>query len=210
MKQLIIFSVSFYLYIAMYFIETPMIMAAPCSQMTMVSRALQDKTLLDIYTTLRIIKQIHRDTENQYELLPEEDQDIQQDFMVDIMIVLVGTYEKIIGTTVTYYLTMNMAIQQDLQSSVAIIIAEDMAKIFNIISKKLVFFIFNQRMTWQQKLWYCTWTLTVIGIIKLGIDQIPKIIKPEQLHQELSSKNDGISKKNNEDKSAYLKDEFDY
>ena len=100
--------------------------------------------------------------------------------MIEIIAILVGTYEKIVGTTVTYYLMMNMPGQQNIQYSIAVIIAQDAVKILNILSKRLLSFICSQKMTWQQKAWYCTWVAAVIILIKLGIDQIPQPEKSDK------------------------------
>ncbi|MBV8660817.1 MAG: hypothetical protein JO129_01565 [Candidatus Dependentiae bacterium] len=177
MKQL---SLSFYLYITIYFIGSFINLEA-LEYISMQKRCL-DKDLLEMFTTLRVIKKIHKDLQDQYHELQNSDYEQQkecekeEDFIVDIMIILTGTYEKIIGVTVTYYLTLNTPIQQNLHNSIAQILAEDSIKIISILGKKLMYFVFNLHLSWQEKLWYCACVISIITIIKLGIDQIPQQI----------------------------------
>lgn len=209
MKQSIILSLSFYLCMTMYFLGTTSFLEAFYSP----REQSQDQAILHMYTTLRVIKKIHRDVENEYNQLSQDgnefsqDDEQQQDFMIDIMIVLVGTYEKIVGATVTYYVMMNTPFQQDLQNSVAIIIAKDAVEIFNILGRQLITFIMNHKMTWQKKLWYCMWTISIIAMIKLGIDQIPKTVKPELSTYVFPPENNNLEKIQGPE-SAYLKEKF--
>jgi hypothetical protein len=202
MKQSIMPSLSFYLYIAIYFVAVPIDLQASFPFLTG-QEQLEDQAMHDIYTTLRMIKDMHRDVEHQQDELPQEEQIAQQDFILDIMVVLVGTYEKIVGATVTYYLMMNMPTHD----TVAIIIAEDIIKIINILGKRLIYFIFNRQMTWQEKVWYCAWVISVIAIIKISIDQIPQSVKPQQSAYDLPVQDVDLNKIS-DDKSAYIKDKF--
>ena len=176
MKQSIIPSLSFYLYIVICFTGSFLCLNAGESAIfhqQLNDQEINDQNVLDTYTTLRTIKRIHRDVQDQYDQRPEDNHQ-QQDFMIDIMVLLVSMYEKIVAATVTHYLMLHVPGQEDLQITVARIIAQDTVKIIAILGKQLMYFIFSQQMTWQEKLWYCGWVVTVIVIIKLGIDQISK------------------------------------
>ena len=214
MKQSIILSLSFYLCMTMYFLATTLHLEAFYSA----QEQSQDRILLDMYTTLRVIKKIHRDVENQCEQFTQDDEYLQdehpqQDFMIDIMIVLVGTYEKIVSATVNYYIMMHTPMQQDLQNNVAMIIAEDVVKIFNILGRRLIVFLIDHKMTWQKKIWYCMSIASVIIMIKIGIDQIPKIVKidkPESSSPYIFPRENDNLYKISEPESGYLKDQFNY
>ncbi len=190
MNQSIVLHLFFYLYI---------MGSVHCLQATTFQKHINNEDLRDVYTTLHTIKKIHQDIENQHNESSEEDQIIQHDCIVEIMIVLIGTYEKIVGATVTYYLMMNMPIQQNLHQTIAIIIAEDIIKILRILGNQLIHFIFNRHMTIQEKIWYCTWIVGMIVGIKMCIDTIPQSIKPQpEAHVTI----------NNSNESGYLSDKF--
>ncbi len=119
-----------------------------------------------------------------------------RDCIVEISIILVEMYEKIVSATVTYFLMMhNPMLQQNLHDEVAKIIARDMIKIFAILGKEFIFFIFNKKMTVQEKLARCCAIGAVIIVLKIGIDQFPL-------------KKDVIKEIIIDDKSAYLSDKY--
>lgn len=204
MKQLIMPSLSFYLYIATCFFGLTIFLEASYDAHHILS---QDQTLSNVHTTLRVIKQVHRDIEDLHEQSIQDNQFPEHDFLIDIMIVLVGTYEKMVGATVTYYLMINMPIQYNLQDAVARIIAEDIIKIMSILGKRFIHFIFDRHMTWKEKLWYCAWIISVITLIKIGIDQIPQPVQPQPTLYNLPNEIMNLQK-NEEDKSGYLKEKF--
>jgi hypothetical protein len=210
MKQPIIISLHFYCILVMFFtLTTFFLQGYSCID----AQQKKDQEIANIYTTLRVIQKIHRDVEDHYDQLPPEDMAMQQDCMIEIISILVETYEKIVGTTVTYYLMMNMPMQQNLQQAIAVIIAQDTLKILHVLGKRLLQFITSQNMTWQQKAWYCTWVAGIIIIIKLGIDQLPQIEKKEKdSSQEKNSSATPILNsdfhKIQEDKSACLEGKF--
>ena len=177
MKQRIMLSLHFYYTLVMLFTGTSCMLQGSYS---ITQGQKKDQEFVNIYTTLRIIQKIHRDVEDHYDQLPAEDMAMQQDCMIEIIAILVETYEKIVGTTATYYLMMNMPMQQNLQEAIAVIIAQDTLKILHVLGKRLLQFITSQNMTWQQKAWYCTWVAGIIIIIKLGIDQLPQPEKKEK------------------------------
>ena len=206
MKQLIIPSLSFYFYIVICFAGSFLDLKAFGS--TIPYQHLNDQQLLDTYTTLKVIKRIQIDVQNKYDdQIQEDNQSPQPDFMIDVMVVLFGTYEKIVGATVTHYVMINMPMQQNLQSTVARIIAEDLIKIISILGKQLMNFIFSKQMTLQEKIWHCAWVFSVIIMIKIGIDQLPVSTKPQQPFYN-SLHNGSDSQRIQGEESVYLTGKF--
>ena len=210
MKQSIMLSLHFYCIFVMLFTAVPCMLDASYS---VTWQQKKDQEFADIYTTLRVIQKIHRDVEDHYDQLPPEDMAMQQDCMIEIITILIETYKKIVGTTVTYYLMMNTPMQQNLQQSIGLIIAEDTLKILHVLGNRLLQFITSQNMTWQQKAWYCTWVAGIIIIMKLGIDQLPQPEKKDKDSAEEKSSPvapilNSDFHKIQEDKSACLEGKF--
>ncbi len=181
MKQKIMFCLFFYIHINMLFAESIIQVPYPISKIT--QNQTNDTYILDVYTTLRVIKKMHRDVESEFDQLSSEDKSLEQDYMFEIITILMGTYEKIVNATVTHYLMVNIPPQQNLQNTIGIIVAEDIFKIMNILGRRVLSFICDEKMNWQQKIWHCTWITGIIIIMKLSIDQIPK---PEKQNDNLS------------------------
>jgi hypothetical protein len=122
---------------------------------------------------------------------------VQEDFVVEMVTILMGTYEKMIGLTVSYCLMMhNPLMQQKIKDEIAALLAQDTITIMSILSKQAIYYMFDKKVTVQKKLWYCSAIISMIIIMKCGIDQIPVSIKPQK-----DQKEDG-------DKTSYLKDKF--
>ena len=154
----------------------------------------QDQLLLDMYTTQQIIKNIHA------EIGGHQDEQIDHDVVNEVMLILIGTYEKVVGITVTYCLMMhNPMLQYDLRDEIAKIIAQDAIKIISILIKQCTYFIFNKKMNLKEKLWYCGLIASIIVIIKLGLDQIPLSIQQENSDKNLI---------NLDKESGYVSDKF--
>jgi hypothetical protein len=137
----------------------------------------RDASLLDMYTAQCIIKNMH-----------DEIQSCDEDFVVEIMVILVGTYEKIVGATVSYCLMMhNPVLQEDLHDEVARILAQDIIKILSILLRQFVSFITDKKITLKEKLYYCALIGTAIIIIKLGVDQLPKSLKKKDNNKDNQS-----------------------
>lgn len=206
MKQLFTkISLPFCLYIAIYFLNSLQNLQANEHHIAFHSKNYKPN-MQNIALNLQIIQNLrmklqsqydeHEDNSNNNE--PHEDCNAEKDTIVEIMIILTGTYEKIINATVTYYIMIHMPMQQDLHTTVALILAEDMAKIVTVLCKRLLEFGLHPSLTWKHKAWYCVWIISMIGIIKLGIDQIPKVI-PDISPESLT---------NQEEEGAYLKEKF--
>lgn len=154
-----------------------------------------DYILREIYSAEDVIQRIRIDLDS-YQAEEEHN------FIVDITVVFIEMYEKIVGVTVTYCLMMhNPVLQQNLHDEVAKIIAQDMIKVFAILAKQLVYFVLNAKMSLQEKIFYCGLIASIIILIKLGIDQIPQSIKP---------KNRDENNNYNLQESGYVTGKFDY
>ena len=160
-------------------------------------QASQDNRCLSyLQTTQNAINNLRIDLEGY-----EYGQDIpDRDFIVEITVILIEMYEKIVSATVVYILMMhNPMLQQNLRDEVARIIARDMVKIFAILSRELTCFIFSQKMNVQEKIARCCVIAAIIVIIKLGIDQISFENKQNNI-----TNNYVFSK----EESGYLSDKF--
>ncbi len=223
-------SLSFYFYIVICFAGALLQGQAPES--LIMQKQISDQKILQMYTTLRVITRIHRDIADQNNL---EDQFEKHDFLIEIMAILMETYQKIIAATVTHYLMIHTPMQQDLQTTIIRIIAGDMIQVFAILGKHLLHFVVSDAVTLQQKLFYCIWFTCIIAMIRIGVDQIPKpgpnsqasktttnqISMPSmteqfsyQFHQNISNQNQNRpdqsfhSQEIQEDKSSCLTEKF--
>ena len=158
-------------------------------------------SLLRICATLQRIKDL-RDEFDDIEY--PEDEDKRPDFMIEIMNILSGTYEKIIGATVTYYLMINLAGQNNLHETVAKIMTEDAIKILGILTQEYGYFLSSQTMSLRQKIWYCTCSWLLIMACKMAIDQIPQVTINNSPALDFSL--DDAEK--NTAKSSYVRDKF--
>jgi hypothetical protein len=136
------------------------------------------------YNKLRFIKKNQMDIEIKFEnFFDKDDEDMihdDQDFVMEIMEILISMYEKIVSASVSYYILMDLPRQEKLQNIVARIIAQDTLKIINILNKKIINYLFNKDMTWERKILYCAFIGVIIMIIKLGIDRIAQNIQAEK------------------------------
>ncbi len=158
------------------------------------TRSEHEQFLLDIYTSKKIIKQMHDEV---VDLSSHDDSQKQEEFVIEILTILMSTYEKMIGLTVSYYLMMhNPYMQQKIKDEIATMLSQDVIKILSIVSKQALYYMFDEDVTLQEKLWYCGAIISMIIVMKLGIDQIPPSMKLQKNQQE------------HVDKTSYLTDKF--
>lgn len=159
------------------------------------NRSEHEQFLLDIYISEKIIKQVHDDMVNLFDR-DDEDQ-VQEEFVVEIVSILMGTYEKMIGLSVSYCLMMhNPLMQQKIKDEIATLLAQDTIKILAMLSKQAIYYMCDEKVTLKEKLWYCGAIISMIIIMKCGIDQIPVSMKSQKDQQE------------NVDRTSYLTDKF--
>ena len=91
-----------------------------------------------------------------------------------LFVIFIEMYQKIVEATVAYYLMPNTSIHHNLHDIIIKIIADYVIKLTSILSSKLIDFIFDHKISWQEKVAYCGWILSMMIIIKLGIEQLPK------------------------------------
>ncbi|MBP6869876.1 hypothetical protein KBC04_03275 [Candidatus Babeliales bacterium] len=179
----------------------------------------------DVFITLKALKKAQKDIEHQLE---ESEDTKEQDALYEIITILVGTYQKIVTATVTYYLTQGLPGQQNLHQVTATIVTQDLMEILNVLGKKFISIIKENDLSWKQKACYCAGVAIAIYLVKLKIDAIPIL---DQVDQEDDYENkqkelkDDYEKKQKElfdkmmlenlekskiqeDKSVYLSDKF--
>jgi len=93
----------------------------------------------------------------------------QDDILIEIMAILLGMYEKIVGATVTYLVMSHTPMQENLHVMIAKIISDDALRIFNIIGKKYIEFVLNKKISLQDKIIYCMSLACCIVFIKMGL-----------------------------------------
>lgn len=165
-----------------------------------------DAYLLDLYTTLSLVKNMHKKIdayEQQDDFLENipthtpdtHDEENQQSMIMAIMVILSDTYQKIIKATVAYYVMSNTTIHYDLHTVVAKILAEDSIKIFGILGQGFTRFMLSHTMTWKEKIWYCVSIMVIIVGIKLAIDGLPQKYTYYDFYK-------------NDNKNSYVEDKF--
>ena len=92
--------------------------------------------------------------------------------MNEILVVLIGTYQKIITATVTYYLFVDVPVSYNLNQAIALIIVEDCIKIIKIIKSGLMQSMEASTTNLKSKMLYCLGIGVAVIIIKFGIDKI--------------------------------------
>lgn len=162
--------------------------------MVYANRSEHEQFLLDIYISEKIIKKVHDDI---VDLFDRDEDQVQEKFVVEIVAILMSTYEKMIGLTVSHCLMMhNPLMQQKIKDEIATLLAQDTIKITSILSKQAIYYMFDEKVTLKEKLWYCGAIISMIIIMKCGIDQIPVSIKSQKDQQE------------NVDRTSYLTNKF--
>ena len=97
----------------------------------------------------------------------------KKDTITSILFVLTGTYEKIVQSTVAYFLMYhNPVMQQNLRDQITYIIVQDVMKIVSILVQDGFDFINTQEISTSEKIAYCSAILIMIAGMKLGIDKL--------------------------------------
>jgi len=110
-----------------------------------------------------------------------QQQEYQLDITVEVIIMFIEMYQKIVEATVAYYLMPNSQVQYNLHDIIMQIITEHTIKIISFLGQKFIEFICNRQMSWQEKISYCACILSMIYIIKIGIEKLSISIKPEEV-----------------------------
>jgi len=130
----------------------------------------------DIQITLGTIRNI------QYEFEFEDSvHEIKSDVMMEVILICVEMYEKIIEATVTYYLLINVPGKQNIHDVIIKIIVNHVLKIINILYREFMHYLFNHELTWKEKMIHCAWILGFVFVIKMGLEKLPKTTKPMSL-----------------------------
>lgn len=125
----------------------------------------------DIQITLVAI----RDMQNEFE---DEMQVFRSDVVVEIVLICIEMYEKIVEATVAHCLLIHVPGQQSIHDVIARIIVSHVLKIINILYREFMNYLFNHELTWKEKMIHCAWILGFIFVIKIGLEKLPKTTKP--------------------------------
>ena len=136
----------------------------------------------DIQVTLTAIKDIQHEFE-------DDAHELRSDIVMEVVLICVEMYEKIIEATVTYYLLINIPGQQNIHDVIARIIVSHVLKIINILYRQFMHFIFDHELTWKEKVMHCTWILGFIFVIKISLEKLPKTINPVALLTDIQGRN---------------------
>ena len=120
----------------------------------------------NIIVTLRVIRELHDEIESVSYWF-------DTNLLMDVTMSLIEMYKKIVEITVMHYLMPGGLSQKEFHDKIIKIISNDITKIIDSLCKKFVAYIFNQDLTWQDRICHCAWILSIILIIKTGIKEIP-------------------------------------
>lgn len=127
-----------------------------------------------------------RDIQHEFE---DDVHEFGSDIVIEVVLICVEMYEKIIEATVTYYLLINVPGQQNLHDVIVRIIVNHVIKIINILYRQFMHFIFDHELTWKEKVMHCTWILGFIFVIKISLEKLPKTINPVALLTDVQGEN---------------------
>jgi len=140
----------------------------------------EDECIFEIYTTLRIIDQMRYNIEEYDQNVfysPVNTDNNHQDFMVEIIGLLLAMYGKIIEATVTHYLIGELPLDKNGYEAIIKIIATDSIVIMQVTGKHLFLFLSDSNISWQEKVYRCAFVFGIVLIIKVGMDSMPDMIK---------------------------------
>lgn len=97
-----------------------------------------------------------------------------EDFTEDILTAFAELYQKVIETSVTYYLVdLNSKEQQEsLYVKITKVIVFDLIKIVGLLFGKLIYLIKDPDLSWKEKAQKCWWVIGLIIVIKVGVQKI--------------------------------------
>ena len=149
----------------------------------------QEQLPIGIDNDVKVALHILQDLRHEFEHFPTDES--HSDLIIHIAVnAFVEMYQKIVEATVTYYLMPNMPAKQNLHDIIIRIIADDTIRLIALLCRELIHFIFDHQMSWQEKAYHCAWVISVILIIKMGVENLPKSINPTGMIQDNGNKND--------------------
>ena len=135
----------------------------------------------NINITLRIVRELHNEIENVSHWF-------DSDLLMHVVTSLVEMYRKIVEITLIYYAEPGNLSQKEFHEKIIKIISQDIAKIIDYLCKEFVNSIFNQELSWQERICHCAWILSIILIIKASIEEMPYILNFEQTKRSIVNK----------------------
>lgn len=134
-----------------------------------------------IAVTLRIIRDLHNEIENVSHWF-------DSDLLMHVVTSLVEMYRKVVEITLIYYVVPGGLSQKDFHNKVVKIISQDIAKIIDYLCREFINSIFDQKLSWQERICHCAWILSIILIIKASIEEMPYIFNFEQAKRNITNK----------------------
>lgn len=97
-----------------------------------------------------------------------------EEFTQDIVTALAELYQKVIETSVTYYLIdiNSEDNKESLYVKVTKVIVFDLLKIVGLLFAKLIKMLQNPDLSWRQKIQQCWWVVGMIVMIKIGVEKM--------------------------------------
>ena len=135
----------------------------------------------NIKLTLCIVRELHNEIENVSHWF-------DSDLLMHVVTSLVEMYRKIVEITLKYYAEPGNVSQKEFHDKVIKIISQDIANIIDYLCKEFVISIFNQDLSWQERICHCAWILSIILIIKASIEEMPYIFNFDQAKRNIKNK----------------------
>lgn len=144
------------------------------------------REIKNIITTLRVIHNLQDEVENVSHWFASE-------ILMRVVVDLIEMYKKIFEITVMYYISPGYISQKDFYNKVAKIISNDIGKIINYLCKEFVDSIFNEELTWQERICQSASILSIILIIKTSIDEMPNIFNFDSVKRNIEAEISSIT-----------------
>lgn len=135
----------------------------------------------DISMTLSIIRELHNEIDNVSHWF-------DSDLLMHVVTSLVEMYRKIVEITLLYYVDSEGLTQKQFHESVIKIISHDIAAIIDYLCKEFVNSVFNENLSWQERICHCAWILSIILIIKTSIEEMPYSFNFEPIKRKIKNK----------------------
>lgn len=135
----------------------------------------------DISMTLSIIRELHNEVDNVSHWF-------DSDLLMHVVTSLVEMYRKVVEVTLLYYVEPEGLTQKEFHEAVIKIISHDIANIIDYLCKEFVHSIFNENLSWQERICHCAWILSIILIIKTSIEEMPYSFNFEPVKRKIKNK----------------------
>jgi hypothetical protein len=135
----------------------------------------------DVAVTLRIIRELHNEIENVSHWF-------DSDLLMHVVTSLVEMYRKVVEITLIYYVVPGGLSQKEFHNKIIKVISQDITKIIDYLCREFINSIFNEELSWQERICHCAWILSIILIIKASIEEMPYIFNFEHTRRNITNK----------------------